>query len=76
MKVSGFLGSMGYLDQAAHFLECFACGRTPRQSGADGVRVVRILLGIYLAAGRGRGVRLGEVPVDRLPTQLWKSPAS
>jgi predicted dehydrogenase len=75
-RVSGFLGSMGYLDQAAHFLECFASGRTPRQSGADGVRVVRILLGIYLAAGRGRGVRLGEVPADRLPIELWKSPAS
>ena len=74
MQVSGFVRSMGYLDQVSHFLECFATSRTPRQSGADGVRVVRILLGIYLAAGRGRSVRLDEVPTDRLPIDLWKSP--
>lgn len=74
MQVSGYLRSMGYLDQVGHFLECFASGRTPRQSGADGVRVVRILLGIYLAAGCGRGVGLEEIPADRLPIDLWKGP--
>jgi predicted dehydrogenase len=74
MQVSGFVRSMGYLDQAGHFLECFASGRLPRQSGADGVRVVRILAGIYLAAGRGCGVRLDEVPPDCLPIELWKGP--
>jgi len=73
MQVSGYLRSMGYLDQVSHFLECFESGRTPRPSGADGVRVVRILLGIYLAAGRGRGVTLDEIPTDRLPLELWKS---
>ncbi|MCJ7795176.1 MAG: hypothetical protein MUQ56_00130, partial [Thermoleophilia bacterium] len=73
MQVSGYLRSMGYLDQVGHFLECFESGRTPQPSGADGVRVVRILLGIYLAAGRGRGVTLDEIPADRLPLELWKS---
>jgi predicted dehydrogenase len=52
MKVSGFLGSMGYLDQAAHFLECFASGC--QGSGADGVRVLRILLGSTLRRARPR----------------------
>jgi predicted dehydrogenase len=75
MQLSGYLRSMGYLDQVSHFLDCFADHHTPRQSGAEGVRVTRILLGIYLAAGRGRSIAPDEIPTDRLPLDLWKSPS-
>lgn len=75
LRVDRYIGSMGYVDQAAHFLDCFSSGRTPSESAADGARVLRILGAIYLAAGRGRRVELADVPTDVAPVDLWQRTA-
>jgi myo-inositol 2-dehydrogenase/D-chiro-inositol 1-dehydrogenase len=72
LRVDRYIGSMGYVDQAVHFLDCFQSGRTPSESAADGARVLAILAAIYLAAGRRRPVDVAEVPADVAPVDLWK----
>ena len=72
LRVDRYVGSMGYVDQAAHFLDCIAGDRPPVESAVDGARVVRILAAIYLAAGRGRPVGIADVPPEVAPIDLWK----
>lgn len=75
LRVDRYIGSMGYVDQLAHFLDCFASGQTPSESAADGARVLAILAAIYLAAGRGQPVEIGDVPANVPPIGLWKRTA-
>jgi predicted dehydrogenase len=51
----------GYPQELSHFLRCFAEGRTPEESGADGLAVLEILQAAYLSAARGQAL---ELPFD------------
>lgn len=71
-----WLGDNGYTQEMAHFLECFAAGRTPDESGEDGVVVLEILEAAYESARLGRRVAPGEPsePVERA-VDRWLGPA-
>ena len=48
----------GYPQELRHFLRCFAEGREPDESGADGLAVLEILLAAYASAGARRSIDL------------------
>ncbi len=46
-----------FVQQAAHFLDCVASGKTPRVTGADGIAVMKVIDAAY------RSVQNGATPV-------------
>ena len=48
--------------ELSHFLQCFREGATPRESGADGLAVLEILVAAYESAASGRTVALPYRP--------------
>ena len=65
----------GYPQELSHFLRCFAAGREPEESGADGLAVLEILYAAYASAREGRTVSLPFRPsgVERA-VDLWLGP--
>jgi predicted dehydrogenase len=53
-----FVLENGYPQELSHFLRCFAEGRLPEESGADGLAVLEILQAAYASAARGAAVEL------------------
>lgn len=70
-----WLWNNGYPQEDRHFLECMLRGETPKESGADGLEVLEIILAAYHSAGIGRKVTLPFRPegVD-VPVRLWQNP--
>jgi predicted dehydrogenase len=66
----------GYPQELAHFLACMESGEQPRESAADGLAVLEIILAAYESARTGAKVTLPFQPqgVTR-PVDLWKAPA-
>lgn len=66
----------GYPQELGHFLRCFREGRTPEESGDDGLAVLEILQAAYASAGEGRRISLPFRPegVERA-VDLWLRPA-
>lgn len=62
----------GYPQELSHFLTCFTEGRTPDESGDDGMAVLEIMLAAYASAREGHAVRLPYQPegVERA-VDLW-----
>jgi predicted dehydrogenase len=62
----------GYPQELSHFLECFASGREPEESGADGLAVLEILYAAYASARQGCTIPLPFRPegVERA-VDLW-----
>jgi myo-inositol 2-dehydrogenase/D-chiro-inositol 1-dehydrogenase len=62
----------GYPQELSHFLRCFAEGRTPLESGEDGMAVLEIMLAAYASARERREVRLPFQPegIERA-VDLW-----
>jgi predicted dehydrogenase len=52
----------GYPQELSHFLQCFREGTTPRESGADGLVVLEILVAAYESAAMGRTIALPHRP--------------
>ena len=52
----------GYPQELSHFLRCFREGTTPRESGADGLVVLEILVAAYESAATDRTVSLPYRP--------------
>jgi predicted dehydrogenase len=69
-----WLWENGYPQELGHFLDCFRCGETPEESGADGLAVLEILYAAYASARAGRSVTLPFRPrgVERA-VDLWLS---
>lgn len=66
---------LGYLQEMAHFLACVRSGERPRESAADGLAVLEIMLAAYCSAGARRRVELPFRPRGvRAPVDLWKQP--
>lgn len=65
----------GYPQELSHFLRCFAEGREPEESGADGLAVLEILCAAYASAARRAAVELPFQPpaVERV-VDLWREP--
>jgi predicted dehydrogenase len=72
-----WLWENGYPQELEHFLTCFREGRTPEESGEDGVRVLEILEAAYRSAREGRTVALDEAlpPVERAVDHWLGRPA-
>lgn len=62
----------GYPQELSHFLCCFAEGREPDESGADGLVVLEILYAAYASAREGRSIDLPFRPegIERA-VDLW-----
>ncbi len=62
----------GYPQELSHFLECFARGGEPEESGADGLAVLEILYAAYASARQGRTVELPFRPEGlEFAVDLW-----
>jgi predicted dehydrogenase len=73
MAHADYLFENGYPQELAHFLECFRTGRTPDESGEDGLAVLEILCAAYASARDGRTVELPFRPADvRYAVDLWR----
>lgn len=65
----------GYPQELAHFLGCMETGQAPRESAADGLAVLEIMLAAYHSAFTGRKVSLPFRPKNIThPVDLWTSP--
>jgi len=65
----------GYPQEDRHFIECMRTGRTPSQSGRDGIDILEIILAAYHSAGIGQKVKLPFRPKDiGVPVHLWQHP--
>ena len=53
MTLTNWVVENGYPQELSHFLQCFREGTTPRESGADGLVVLEILLAAYVSAATG-----------------------
>lgn len=65
----------GYPQELSHFLECFARGVAPEETGSDGLAVLEILYAAYASAREGRTIPLPFQPsgVERA-VDLWLGP--
>ncbi len=62
----------GYPQELDHFLDAFARGEPPEETGEDGRAVLEILLAAYASAGRGAPVELPfDAPAVERPIDLW-----
>jgi predicted dehydrogenase len=67
----------GYPQELTHFLQCFAEGRVPEESGEDGLRILEVLYAAYASAREERAVTLPfEPPGIERAVDLWRTPAS
>ena len=71
LRLDGYIGSMGYVEQNRSLLESFRTQAPPQESGIDGARVVAIFNAIYLAAARRGSVRLEDVPAAATSMTSW-----
>jgi predicted dehydrogenase len=62
MTLTDWIVENGYPQELSHFLECFREGAIPRESGADGLAVLEILVAAYESAATGRSVSLPYRP--------------
>ena len=62
MTLTDWVVENGYPQELSHFLQCFREGTTPRESGADGLVVLEILVAAYESAATGRTVPLPYRP--------------
>ncbi len=62
MTLTNWVVENGYPQELSHFLQCFREGSVPRESGADGLVVLEILLAAYESAATGRTVALPHRP--------------
>ncbi|HOA12346.1 MAG TPA: Gfo/Idh/MocA family oxidoreductase [Myxococcota bacterium] len=70
-----WLWNNGYPQEDAHFVECMLEGKTPVESGEDGLAVLEIILAAYHSAGIGRKVNLPFRPKGiPYPVDLWLNP--
>jgi predicted dehydrogenase len=68
-----YLSDNGYPQELAHFLDCFRTGRTPDESGEDGLAVLEILCAAYASAREGRAIELPFRPEGvRYAVDLWR----
>jgi len=72
--LADWVAENGYPQELRHFLRCFAEGREPEESGADGRAVLEILYAAYASAAQGRSVALPFAPagIERA-VDLWLS---
>lgn len=67
-----YLSDNGYPQELAHFFDCFRTGRTPDETGEDGLAVLEILCAAYASAREGRTIELPfEAPGVRYAVDLW-----
>ena len=72
MAHADYLQENGYPQELAHFLDCFRAGRTPDESGEDGLAVLEILCAAYASAREGRSIELPFEPTGvRYAVDLW-----
>jgi predicted dehydrogenase len=73
MAHADYFQDNGYPQELAHFLDCFRTGRTPDESGEDGLAVLEILCAAYASARDGRTVELPFQPEGvRYAVDLWR----
>jgi predicted dehydrogenase len=73
MAHADYLFENGYPQELAHFLDCFRTGRTPDESGEDGLAVLEILCAAYASARDGRTIELPFRPAGvRYAVDLWR----
>ncbi len=69
------LAENGYPQELAHFLQAFRDGRSPEESGDDGLAVLEVLYAAYASAREGRVVELPFQPAGvRYAVDLWHGP--
>jgi predicted dehydrogenase len=74
MAHADYFHDNGYPQELAHFLDCFRTGRTPDESGEDGLAVLEILCAAYASAREGRTVELPFQPIGvRYAVDLWRA---
>ena len=65
----------GYPQELAHFLQAFRDGRSPEESGDDGLAVLEVLYAAYASAREGRVIELPFQPAGvRYAVDLWHGP--
>ena len=70
-----WLWNNGYPQEDKHFVDCMRTGKTPIESGIDGLEVLEIMLAAYHSAGIGQKVNLPFRPRDvKVPVDLWINP--
>jgi predicted dehydrogenase len=63
----------GYVAEMRHFVECVREQAEPRETGEDGLEVLRILYSMYRAAAIGRtsAVTVTDGERDQEPIRSW-----
>jgi len=70
-----WLWNNGYPQEMQDFVDAVRLGRTPVESGTDGLAVLEIMLAGYYSAGIGATVSLPFKPRGvEFPVDLWKNP--
>jgi predicted dehydrogenase len=70
-----WLWNNGYPQEDKHFVDCMRTGKTPIESGIDGLEVLEIMLAAYHSAGIGQKVNLPFRPRNvKVPVDLWINP--
>ena len=65
----------GYIGEMEHFIGCVRSGETPIEGGAEGRKVLEIMLAAYASAKAGRTIALPFEPANvKAPVDLWKPP--
>jgi predicted dehydrogenase len=77
MTMTDWVLENGYPQELTHFLQCFAAGRVPEESGEDGLRVLEILCAAYASAREERPITLpfDAAGIERA-VDLWLAPTS
>jgi len=69
------LWNNGYPQEDRDFVECMRTGRTPLETGEDGLAILEIMLAAYHSAGTGQKVLLPFRPKGvKVPVHLWQHP--
>ena len=77
MTMTDWVLENGYPQELTHFLQCFAEGRTPDESGEDGLRILEVLYAAYASAREERVVSLPFQPLGiERAVDLWLTPTS
>jgi myo-inositol 2-dehydrogenase/D-chiro-inositol 1-dehydrogenase len=66
----------GFPAEFAHFVDCVAHDRTPRETGEDGRVVLEMIYAAYESARTGRAVELPFYRRVDKPIDLWRAPAA
>ncbi len=67
------LWNYGFPQEFAHFVDCVANDRQPRETGEDGRAVLEAIFAAYESAGAGRKVTLPFTTDAAKPWDRWKS---